>query len=244
MQKTIRIYFMTSKLITIYGIRRSGNHAIANWIMSHFTSGCYINDANMHLREHCNKLPCHNQQCKNLDLNQNPEIVIVGIENKLNSSINSLYLDKLLSYNKDTQNYEICLIRNCGNLIASHLKAWGHGSYHEEIPNHWKQYIDFYDKHNSVINLLIYDHWLEHNYRNKIAKTIGFKNTDLGIKEISHYGGGSSFGEKTVNEQNLKNRWTSMLNNTRFINIMNNFQYWKDHENIFGQDDIYQYFNK
>lgn len=235
---------MTQKLISIYGIRRSGNHAVANWIMSHFNNGCYINDANKKVREQSNKLPCHDNNCINVNLYENPEITIIGIENKVDRHIHKIYLEKLKSdyQYQNLQTYEFCLIRNCANLIASHLKAWGDQSYHEKIPDHWKQYIDFYTSNNEI-NLLIYDRWLDNDYRNKIANIIKFNNQDLGIEQIPWYGGGSSFNEKVINKYNLKNRWKSMINNERFIKIIKNFMYWKEHANIFGQDETYTYFN-
>jgi len=212
------------KLITIYGIRRSGNHAIANWIMSHFDTGCYINDANRYIRNESNILPCHRLgQCKNTQLDKNPDIVIIGIENKLDKHIQDAYYKKLLSHNQPSniEIINITLIRNCANLIASHLKAWNNEKYHEELPNSWKKHTDFFKQNN--YSLIVYDSWLDSKYRNDIAKTLNFINHDFGVDQISSYGGGSSFGDKVVDIGNLINRWKSMLDNNRFLNIMSKF---------------------
>jgi hypothetical protein len=231
------------KIITIYGIRRSGNHAVANWIMSHFKSGCYINDANMPVRTQSNHLPCYSK-CKLYNLDQNPEIIIIGIENKLNRNIHKKYLNTIIkSDDSNIEINEICLIRNFSNLLASHLKAWPDKTYHENMPQHWYQYIEFYLLNNEI-NTIIYDHWLDKNYRNDMANFLKFHNQEFGIDEISSYGGGSSFKETIVNKDNLKNRWKSLIDNERFNKIMNTFPYWKEHIDIFGKDEVYNYFNK
>ena len=231
------------KLISIYGIRRSGNHIIANWIMSHYNSGCYINDIGYNFRQKTNNLPCHKHLCKPFDIYENPEIIVLGIENKTNLKIHDLYLNKINAYyNTMADNIKICLIRNCANLIASHLQAWGNMEYHENIPNHWKQYIDLL-KNNCDLQLVVYDHWLNNQYKNIIANKIGFTNKNLGIQDIPNYGGGSSFNDSIVCNDKLKRRWQTMTNNKRFISIMENFSYWSDHVDIFGKDEIYNYFN-
>jgi hypothetical protein len=232
------------KLITIYGLRRSGNHAIANWIMSHYPAGCYLNDTYNKIRTKSDWLPCYRNNCKQTDLENHPNIIIIGIENRLDKRIHKTYLQYLKSYYKlqyDINELEILLIRNIANLVASHLKAWGEETYHEKISDEWKNHFDFCINNN--IQQIVYDKWLDISYRNSIASTIGFINNDLGIEQIPHYGGGSSFKDKKVNRDNLKNRWKTMLNNDRYLNIMKNFKYWNEYQEIFGQDEIYKYFN-
>lgn len=233
------------KLITIYGIRRSGNHAIANWIMSHYHTGCYINDANLRLRAKSDWLPCYRNRCKQTNLDKNPSIIIIGIENRLNRNIHNLYFKEIsnLYEANNLETLEISLIRHYSNLVASHLKAWGDQKYHEKIQQDWKKHFDFYEQHKSEMIRLIYDEWLDLPYRNLIADNIGFSNKDLGIEQIPHYGGGSSFKDKTVNRDNLKNRWKTMIENDRFLSIMKNFAHWDDHITIFGQDEAYGYFH-
>jgi hypothetical protein len=213
--------------------------------MSHFNSGCYINDANNRdITIKSNNLPCHNNHCKLADLDQNPEIVIIGIENKLNRNIHKKYLNKILTYNNSNiEINEICLIRNCANLLASYLKRWPLHTENEYIPQRWHKYIEFYLSNNDI-HTIIYDNWLDKTYRDSIANFLKFNNQEFGINQIPSYGGGSSFEDTIVNRDNLKNRWKSMINNQRYNKIMNTFQYWAEYVDIFGEDDVYHFFNK
>lgn len=232
-------------LITIYGIRRSGNHAVANWILSHYNKGCYINDANRQIRQSSNWLPCYKHLSNQTNLDNSPDIIVIGIENKTDRFIHQLYLDKIKQIYTDQHihNTEICLLRHCPNLIASHLQAWPDKTYHENIPNHWKEYITFYKNDTNDVLQLVYDYWLDQSYRNSFATTIGFTNLDNGIDHIPHYGGGSSFKDKVVDHKALKNRWKNMITNDRFNNIMKKFDYWADHIEIFGTDECYLHYH-
>lgn len=234
------------KLITIYGQRRTGSHAIANWITSHFKTSCYINDSYRKIRIQSNELPSHKSYSIKTNLDNYPEIIVVGVECRTDRNVHDSYMNYLKSiYNVDSiDSQEICLIRHCPNLLASHLKAWGEGTYHEKIPDVWKKFIDFYSNNKTQIYRLVYDHWLDTEFTDAVAKDIGFDNHNLGTEQIPNYGGGSSFKDQVVNKLDLKNRWKNMLNNNRFTHILQNFKYWDDHKDIFGYDEAYQYFNK
>jgi hypothetical protein len=212
--------------------------------MSHYTSGCYINDANTKIREASDWLPAFKHKSKQTTIDNSPTSIIIGIENRLNLSICDTYLKKINSIyiSNSVKVKKISLIRHFPNLIASHLRAWGGQKYHEGMADEWNKHYDLSINHKDIYRL-IYDQWLDSDYRNDLAKTIGFINQDFGIDQIPHYGGGSSFKDKVVNRDNLKNRWKTMVKNDRFMTIMKNFPYWHKHIKIFGKDEAYNFFN-
>lgn len=235
---------MNNIIFTINGIRRSGNHAIANWIAAHYKTVLFVNDSNFSIREKSNHLPCFNNICKKTNLNNKPEIIIIGFENKVNQQIN---IDSITNrYNKKFNNIyhiiHISLVRNIFNVIASNLKAWPSGSYHEGLSDYWKSHIDSIK--NNKTYMLVYDKWLDQNNRDIFAQDLYFENKNLGINQIPAYGGGSSFKDTVVNINNLKNRWKTMLDNERFMNMVKSFKYWQDYVNIFGEDELFLLFNK
>jgi hypothetical protein len=233
-------------IININGIRRSGTHAVANWIMSHFSTGFYINDITSYSRKfiklQSDTLPSHKNICKKTNIKDNPNIIIIGIENEIDDIdlINNT-LDNYSKLSNINNIKNIILIRNYFNLAASHIKAWPNKNYHFGLADHWKKYINLAQK--NQYDLVVYDNWLDHDYRNNLAKTLGFVNKDLGLEEITKYGGGSSFGDTYPSAEKLKNRWKHMINNKQYIDVVKNFKYWEDYINIFGQDDIYEHFS-
>jgi hypothetical protein len=230
----------------INGIRRSGNHAIANWIMSHYNSGCYINNANKFIKTNSNWLPCFSDNCQQKNIQENPEIIIIGLENKLNTLANipQEYSKKWLSINSNINitMHSIFLIRSFPNLLASSIKAWPKSDWLIKLQDYWKQYVQFALSNNKYI--LLYDKWLEKQYRDQYAINLDFSNKDTGIDKIPHYGGGSSFKDKLVNNDNLKNRWQMMLDNQEYIEYISKFKYWEDHIKLFGKDQCYYHFMK
>jgi hypothetical protein len=234
-----------STLISINGIRRSGTHAVANWIISHFDNGCYINDAtkSKFFKIKSDILPAHKEECKKIDATDSPDILIVGIENEIdNLAIITKIVDEYSKLVNAGKKNNVVLIRNYFNLMASHIKAWPNENYHKGIAKHWKKYIDF--AKNNKYEIVIYDKWLESEYRHKISQDLGFVNKDKGLKEITKQGGGSSFGDKLPNSDNLKNRWKYMITNNQYMETVKSFHYWEDYINLFGMDEIYDFFTK
>jgi hypothetical protein len=240
---------MNKKLITINGLRRSGNHCLANWIVAHQDTATYINDCGRGLRLDSNWLPAFSKYCLLKRLDDNPSTVLIGFENKINIwAVNNMpnryrnYLKEKYECEIETNN--IIIIRNFFNTLASSIKAWSGQRWWPTLHNFWNDYATYaFDQYNQKkAEIIIYDLWLEKEYRDLYSQKLNFTNLEIGIVGIPHYGGGSSFKEKEVNRDNLKNRWKMMLKNDEFVNIAKNFKHWDNYIKLFGMDEAYHFF--
>ena len=198
----------------IYGLRRSGNHAILEWMIKNFnqkderyvikhrliTSGntCYLNAINEYIRSR--------------DLYIDYNFAKITYKNLLVS-----YEDVPISYvSKYTRGFKkIVILRDIINVVASRYKrrlekdpksvAYKLMKIDENLFKCWISHASSFKKNVPIIR---FEDWLSsEEQRNKIANSLGLKNID-GINTIPFHGGGSSFSkmEKVPSEKDLLNR--------------------------------------
>ena len=197
-----------------YGLRRSGNHAILEWLIQNLggsgertvishrrliavNTAAYINEANTF--EPVERLYKH---CTYAD--QNYENLIVSYED--------VSLDYILPPTKGYKN--IVIVRDINNLFASRYKRFiDKGHLHEssdmlineKIVNIWKDHVNAGLNKDAI--LIQFEKWLDSKeYRDEISAIFKCHNYDI-TDTMTEFGDGSSFSGKikpSVND--LKNR--------------------------------------
>jgi len=195
----------------IFGMMRSGNHCIINWIASHFNDVYYFNDVLCYR----SPLSIHNNNVFDItqyvnvnegNIYNNKECLIYSYEDIDPTLIHSdLVPDKVNTIGFSKLEYSIMVLRDPLNLIASRFKS---GLYGDGDINLWKRYAN---ESISSVNLglsftILYDKWVvSEEYRDSIAVKFGKKNNNKSL-DISAWCGSS------YNNSNILNRWDDESN--------------------------------
>lgn len=193
---------------SFYGLRRSGNHAILEWLT--------INLGQSTKREVVkkNRIISYNNACYMNEVNTYNEIDIKRDIKFCKENYNNL----ITSFEDVTPDFDIeetikfkkiAIIRDIENLFASRYKRWLDTGIKgmeidEEIIKKWKIISDC--EKNGVL-LIKFENWVtSKDYRNNICEKLKIKNLDI-IDTITNFGNGSSFsGRKLPSVEELINR--------------------------------------
>ena len=213
----------SAKVWRFFGIPRSGNHAIIEWIMKNIddSSLVFLNDCdrgdptecfsytnfdlgrgrekhrgNIHRdkNRHYLRLADAIEQAKNIAVSY--EIFPVD-----KASTNKLWKDTGM-INEDVQ--DIFIIRSPLNLLASCIKRVDNETTHKGrvqantrnfIENQFSQYLGYLKRYISDHkSCIVYDQWgSDEVYRAEKLKHLGIEATDLDLGSMTSAGGGSSF---------------------------------------------------
>ena len=210
-----------NKEIRVSGLRRSGNHAIINWIVQqHNNEYIFIN----------NVQPYQDPFDFTKQKKRNTSLFVYSYEDVPVSYIyNPKYMnDKKCRYDIIHQDiYNVLIIRNPLNLFASRLKSdkIGVGSKIYNDKDLWimyaQEYLGFTNFINSDKILINYDKWfIDVKYRKIIANQLGLKFTDKGMDDVPQFGGGSSFDDLNFDNKGssmrVLERWKSFQGNKKY----------------------------
>ncbi|NEP03880.1 MAG: hypothetical protein F6K25_09825 [Okeania sp. SIO2G4] len=255
---------VNQKEIRVAGMKRSGNHAIINWVKSQQNGDVgFINNvlANQNpyrykyenLRdkfpEHKWAIEHNRQQAKGNFIKRDCLIYsyeyfpLEQIANDKFERNHDIYLGK------SATRYDILIIRDPFNLLASRLKISSKVAYFLSVNSPNKTMIDLwldyakeylgetnYLKHNKVC--VNYNQWFaDVEYRRNIADKLQMEFSDAGIDMVTSFGGGSSFEGKEFDgkatSMDVLNRWRKVVDNPQYKKFFNReiFEY---SERIFG----------
>ena len=170
----------------VFGIRRGGNHAIAQWLIPQIVGGVKYGHAFTLRGTRDNEFIAYGE-------GENTYIGFEDIrfsefsENKENW-LNGIELNDLKT---------IMVLRNPWNLIASHVQ-WKIKrplyTRKNKVISLWFDYYNEYEAADKDINFIIYDKWFKDiNYRKQISEKLGLEFSDEGLQTVVNIGRGSSF---------------------------------------------------
>ena len=202
----------------IYGMRRSGNHAVMEWLLKN----CSGTDAR-HVIKH-SIVFSHNSCYLNDITGPGVNIAQLRIDHMFASST---FQNLIVSYEDKPTGHitefslgypKIVILRDIKNVAASrHKKSLdksGLASW-ENLMRMDEEFFKYWLEHayaNTKGNILAvkFEDWASNrNYRDEIAKKLALKNFDS-IKTVSHHGDGSSFdvgNQNPPSPEALKERW-------------------------------------
>ena len=215
------------KLFIIFGIRRSGNHAIIPWLINQLgVDKChFINSADpAFFKYHNNSLYC--DESSKVSLSNPPENLIISYENW----DPSLYP---FSYNSAFGGETHCLLilRDFANTAASIAKgahddpAFSYRFRIRDFPDQWVDYAETIKRQHPFLKPLLFNKWVsEEAYRSAILKQCNIPEQPANLDHVSNIGGGSSFDGVTLNGKaramNVLSRWTTMQEDRFFQFLM------------------------
>lgn len=199
---------MKNRNLYIFAMKRSGQHAIINWL-------CKQNQPSLHYnacRFKSKPVPGKNKyEYKNNNIitykhnnfdHNNYNLIIYNFEDKSPKNISDRYKDN-----------SIVITRNIYNLVASRLQKglkWNKGAW-QDI-NNWKGYI------------IHFDSWfIDEGYRKQICKDLELNFTDDGLQDVFANGVSGFDGlnnDGNAQEMDVLNRWKKWENNSKYKEII------------------------
>ena len=224
----------------VYGMKRSGNHAIIEWI-SRNEKGWVL---------HCNHIkkgqhPLEAIQ-KRIKLRKGKPVLITSYEEYASKKFQLDFNEKI--FGRATSKFNILILRDPFNLFASRY-AWKHDKKFNEPGKHrdrkikiWKSnaklFLDWEANPDDSMNIPInYNRWcVDENYKNQIAERLSLTQANSDINQIQRFGGGSSFtGTAKIDDKKvLLQRFLKLANNEDFKSIFEDKELLNLSQNIFG----------
>ncbi len=239
--------FLLDRQYLIFGLKRSGLHALVAWLYPHFQRKevVYQNNtclsmwdkgrANKHAVPFSERYDENKKIYINVTENYNPDHLIfsIGQFRFLNERYTANYLG---AQNFVEKTYIILVLRNPINNYASLIKSPSLGwQYKNTFLNDWMAYSGFYN--NSLFIPFIFDLWFQSkDYREYLAMMFEVPFTDKGLNSITSIG--SSFDGKEfqgkAQEMDVLNRWQEFAHDeklniihTRTIDKWNTIMRWE-----------------
>lgn len=259
-QRHIWSEVVNQKEIRIVGLRRTGNHAIINWLKPQPQGKIrHINNLKVgvnpyrykyeRLRDYYPQYEWSKEDYKKEaqgDLVPK-ELLIYSYEDyELKKVFNNYFESKHDLYlGKSANRYDLLILRDPFNLFASRLKK-----NYIEVQNPQGNMVDLwleyakeylgetnYLKHNKIC--LNYNFWVKDiDYRKQISAQLNLDFSDAGINKVSGCGDGSSFEGRSLNGQaskmDVNNRWQHFLEDENYLKLVNNEELLSYSERIFG----------
>ena len=256
---------VNQKEIRVAGMKRTGNHAIINWVKSQHTGEVgFINNVSANENPYRYKyenlqdnFPEHQQAIKNYSQQAKGNFIkrdclIYSYEDFPLEQIASDKFERNhdLYLGKSANRYDLLILRDPFNLLASRLKTSSKVSYFLSVNSQNQTMVDLwldyakeylgetnYLKHNKIC--INYNQWFaDIEYRRQIAEKLQMEFSDAGIDQVTGFGGGSSFERKQFNgkatSMDVLNRWQKVSDNPRYKEFFTNQEILKYSERIFG----------
>ena len=222
----------------IYGVRRSGNHAIIEWIIENSpSSGFFCNDVSL------NHSPKSARRRKAF-YGEKPNILMVSYENIKTDFINNITCNDVGEY-KNLKN--ILILRDPFNLFASWYnwemffgeKFRENSTYRESVVDTWiqnaKLYLELQQIKNPNLLVINYNSWMASaDYRIKLSRQLEINETNNLYDKTPVFGQGSSFKNDSDQELTRLNRFLKFKDDPVFRSIFNN-EVWSLSNKIFGE---------
>ena len=203
----------------IHGLRRSGNHAITNWILGQIKGDmAYYND--VWPNEPYNNYPSYSNTTKS-----RIDYSIISYEDYNLKVLSKIKQKKDTSISNTTN---ILILRDPFNLLASRFRSNKKTPAHYSGLNLRQLYMMYSLEYEGKTNLLgvdkvviSYNEWKNSkSYREDLAKKLGLMFNDKAINKVTGQGGGSSFDGMALKGQELKteNRYYNFKDDYVFLN--------------------------
>lgn len=251
---------INKKEIRVVGMRRTGNHAIINWIekqqpgkvrhLNNVTAGTnpYRNKANNLLRyhpEHHKMAEVYWRQAKGNLVER--DCLIYSYEDWSLEKITQPRFERnrTLYLGECAHRYDVLILRDPFNLFASRLKKGYVATKMKKVSmaqlwlGYAKEWIGEDQRLLGDRILINYNRWFsDTDYRRSLASQLDIPFSDDGLNEVRDIGTGSSFDGTQLNGQARKmdvtNRWRAFADDPAFRQLFQDDAIWHYSQRIFG----------
>lgn len=250
--------------IRFVGLRRSGTHAVQNWLISLFEGPvCYLNDVTEKRKilpdQPSDDLPAIRGVGKAARLNEPKCLLLYAMEDRRLQFLRSFRFENPGGGAEPSRKIDVLLLRDPYNTIASRLKIGrdrpGNGFFRDMFmrrpdgtaffPQLWKNYAKEFLGEMNCLNAdklcVNFNRWKgEKSYRDEISHRLyaGRKSNEAAAREVPGWGFGSSFDATEFNgkadEMDLDNRWRVFADDPEFRELADDAEMRELSERIFG----------
>lgn len=246
--------------LRVIGLRRTGNHAIINWITQqqpgttqHLNNVAARTNPYRHKADNLRRYhPEHGKMAAIYERQAQGNFVARDclIHSYEDWSLKAIAhpqfeRNRTLYLGNSAQRFEILILRDPFNLFASRLKQGFITTKVKRLSmvDLWLEYAKEWlneSHHLPEPRILInYNRWFaDVNYRCELAAQLGLPFSDQGISEVMGFGAGSSFDGTALDGQakqmRVTQRWKVFANDSTFRQLFKNEALWHYSEAIFG----------
>lgn len=206
------------KQFIFFGMRRCGNHAILEWISTHFNNVTHFNDCYGFPPKQIAKIIKYGDETYNTDLEiTSYEDFIPSLEEIENDNVFIIFRDwynmassRIVSSTKYPDSNRM-LVRE------RHEKKFTSNN----VIGTWIGYAKLYEKYPE--KFILYNKWVsDEEYRNSIKDRLGLNGIGNFVNTLpkSNIGKGSSFGDTEISANAVNNRYKVLLNSPELFNTI------------------------
>jgi hypothetical protein len=231
--------------IHICALRRSGHHAIIQWILNNGGKpGCFLNDCTPCTNPYLSALS--NSLCPSIDAERRGEfskkaLFVANYEDRrLEDTFPLGFADATVHWiGASTRTTNLLILRDPFNLIASKIRWAVHGHRNippldslTSLPELWKSHARAYLGSTSIpqttLTNVSYNRWFtDHAYRQSLAIELGISTGDEGRNRVAQWGPnvwGDSFDNMTLDgratEMKVLERWKNYATDRFFRHLV------------------------
>lgn len=250
--------------IRFVGLRRSGTHAVQNWLISLFDGPvCYLNDVtgkgNILPNQPCDDLPAVRVPGKAARLDEPKCLLLYAMEDRRLQFLRDFRFAYPAESERPKRMIDVLLLRDPYNTIASRLKIGrdrpGNGFFRNMFmrkpdgtaffPQLWKnyarEYLGEFDCLRNEKLCVNFNRWkAERAYRDEVCRRLGGgdRSNEAAAREVPGWGFGSSFDATKyhgkADEMDLDNRWRVFADDPEFRELTDDAEMRELSERIFG----------
>jgi hypothetical protein len=171
--------------LKIYGLSRSGNHAIIFWMCHNISDDIIENEDQVYFDKENKICFVNNEEIYSTEFRE--KLDLKYYENIIRSYEDSDFID---------QDNSFVILRDFLNLICSRYKLYHKQlGYTEKYCTGIENIITLWKKHSTSEKVILYNQWiLSKEYRDKVGRMVNILNIKDNFKYVSPIGNGSSFG--------------------------------------------------
>ncbi|MFE4105419.1 hypothetical protein ACFVKH_03950 [Almyronema epifaneia S1] len=223
----------TNKLVYLFGLKRSGLHALSFWLLGHCTSNMLVNNSPAKRRGNASRmmrtirtspLPTIINQGDQIATYRNQHEYFEPLPAAVDLSV-VLFQSQSLPYLAAqpaltdgiiaTTSYQVLLLRDPFNWAASYLHKSQHPEAYLIWPDLWREYVNEFVGNTHYLGDTVkvnYNCWFtDASYRQQISAQLGLTFTDEALEVVTAHAGGSSFDQTQFNasaqQMSVMNRW-------------------------------------
>lgn len=248
LQEARRDFIPVGHAIRVFGMRRSGNHGIINWINRNIDTGqtlflnnCRFGDPLLMFQSVTHSKGTAERRILNVENHPKMRRAVEQFNTSENHivSYENLTLEEVLTdqttpsgrYGAEVDWKNVLIYRRFLNWLASYLKlmhkkkgAPYRHTYRDAIWRYKAALLEIDHAQSADIIPILYDNWaVDPLYRENRLKQLSLPVLDNGLGEIARYGGGSSFAQEDQTSDTIVHaeRWKEFENQSKFRKILN-----------------------
>lgn len=209
----------------VFGLRRGGNHALAEWLKGHFAPEevLHLNNARLGAFDgEARAIRFDDADYAHVVPTERQRVLLIGYEN-----VDFLQFPAAQNFQIARRCDWLVLLRDLPNMAASICRSaderpdfvWRHRL--RDFPELWAMYARRFLENKGGARYVSFNRWFaEPEYRRALAKALRVDFTDRGLNTIHPAGGGSSFDglrlQGRAQSMGVLERWPELLDDSLF----------------------------